>query len=649
MTEKIGVKHEIVFSPLRWYGSRFYALIFGLLAVVGWGVYAYYVQLTTGLGVTGMRNETVWGFYVINFVFLIGISHAGTLISAILRVANADWRRPITRMAESITVMSIVIAALFPLIDLGRPDRLINIFALARFQSPLVWDFLCIGTYLAGSIVYLYLPLIPDIAQCRDSISEASRLRRWLYQTLSLGWSGTKEQEEKLKRAIKVMAVLIIPIAVSVHSIVSWDFAMTLRVEWHSTVFAPYFVGGAIFSGIATIIIVMAVFRKFFHLERYIEHKHFVKLALMMFALDIAMIYFTISKDLVAGYGAETLDVIYLTSLFTGPYAPFFWFQIIGGMVIPAVLIAVPRTRRSLAWLVGAAVLVDAGMWVERYLLITPALAVPQLPYPVGVYVPSWIEISIVAAGLAGFALLLAIFGRVFPVVSLWEVSEGETASIPTGLAAPAPISPSGMGTVGRSSSHNTTRREFLSFATLAGAGLAFGLAAPRLASGKAGVQNKANTYSGAASGSALPLSNLGRATTLEGAKRIASFDVTTPTRLPPGSAIKDVRVAEVGERIALLYDSAQLEPLSIYSERVAIAIFQTPDRIIASAPAYLPAGFVRVDVGGSEGFAREPSSADSGRLEPGQIQWWRNDIRYSIFANMSIQDLNEIAASRWV
>ncbi len=646
MTERIGSKYETLFSPLRWYGARYYALVFGLLAVVGWGVYAYLVQFTAGLGVTGMRNETSWGFYIINFVFLIGISHAGTLISAILRIANAEWRRPITRMAESITVMSILVALLFPLIDLGHPDRFTFAFTLARLQSPLAWDFLCIGTYLIGSTIYLYLPLIPDIAACRDSVPEASRLRRWIYKTLSLGWSGTKEEEDKLKRAIKIMAVLIIPIAISVHSIVSWDFAMTLRVEWHSTIFAPYFVGGAIFSGIATIIIMMAIFRKFFHLEEYISHKHFVYLALMMLALNIVMIYLTITKDLVATYMGETLDLTYLTMLFSGQYATTFWFQIIGGLVLPAVLVAVPRTRRSLKWLVVAALFVDAGMWVERFLLITPALATPQLPYDVGQYLPSWVEISIVAAGFAGFFLLLAIFARVFPVISLWEVREGEAPVVGTEESAVEQISGVGHPTGGNIPSDNgtsTQRRTFIRHVALSGAGLAAGIAVASLVGNFSSTQRNG-------SGGATPVSlgNLGKSVTLVDAKKGASFQVMTPSALPDGSEIKDVRLADGGGLVTLLYRNPNLGQLSIYGEDIAIAVYESPDGVISSAPAYLPSGFVRLDLGGNQGFGRELLTNSSGVVEPGQIQWWAKGLRYSIFANLPIQDLKEIAASRW-
>jgi Ni/Fe-hydrogenase subunit HybB-like protein len=637
MTEEVEAEDEILFSPLRTYSARYYALVFCLMASVGWGVYAYYVQYTTGLGVTGMRSVVSWAFYIIFFVFAIGISHAGTLISAILRVSNADWRRPITRMAESITVMAIVVAAIFPLIDLGRPDRILNIFTFARLQSPLVWDFLAIGTYLVGSIIYLYLPLIPDIASCRDRISEASRFRRWLYGKFSLGWSGTKEQEEKLRRGIKIMAAIIIPVAVSVHSVVSWDFAMTLRVEWHSTIFAPYFVAGAIFSGIATIIIAMAIYRKVFHLEQYIKQKHFVNLALMMLALDIAMIYLTVTEYLVSGYGAETLDVSYLILLFFGAYAPYFWFEIVGGLVIPAVLIIFPSTRRSVAWLVVAAVLVDVGMWIERYLLIVPALAVPQLPYALGQYTPSWVEVSIVAAGFAGFALLLAVFSRVFPVVSTWEVKEG---SQPSPVSYDKPLPRRGINISSAVALRSHPRRQFIKYVTLFASGSAVGFISSSLGSGMRQAQKSKEVLGASA---VVPLSNLGKRVSLEEAKQTLNFQMFSLSHLANTTRLSEVRLAGGNGLVTLLYEDRTMKPLSTYEEPIAIAIFEALDPIIDSPPSYLPDEFVRVKVRGREGSAR---NADNERMQPGQIEWWSNGVRCSIFANLQVTEMLKMAES---
>lgn len=256
-----------VLNPLSQTTRGYYVFVLLLLAVVAWGLYAYITQLRYGLLMTGMRDVVVWGLYLVNFVFFIGISHAGTLISAILRVTHAGWRTPVTRMAEIITVVALMIGALMPIIDLGHPDRVLNIIWYGRFQSPLVWDIISITSYLFGSLIYLYLPLIPDFALMRDRLGRgASVLRRKVYTFLAVGWRDTPEQRRRLEKAIGIMAVTIIPIAISVHTVVSYVFSMTLRPGWDSTVFGIYFVIGAIFSGIASILIVMAVFRKLYHI-----------------------------------------------------------------------------------------------------------------------------------------------------------------------------------------------------------------------------------------------------------------------------------------------------------------------------------------------------------------------------------------------
>ena len=214
-----------------------------LLAVVVWGAFAYSLQFRRGLAVTGMRDQISWGLYISNFVFFIGISHAGTLISAILRVTDTGWRRPITRMAEGITVVALCIGGSMVLIDLGRPDRALNLFRYGRIQSPIVWDVLSVSTYLTGCLIYFYLPLIPDLGIVAAS-SSIGGLRRRIYRALSLGWTGSPAEWRLLEKAISGMAVAIIPLAISVHTVVSWIFAMTLRPGWDSSIFGPYFVVG---------------------------------------------------------------------------------------------------------------------------------------------------------------------------------------------------------------------------------------------------------------------------------------------------------------------------------------------------------------------------------------------------------------------
>ena len=416
-------------GPLVRSGATYYVFIASLLLFVGLGAYAYYIQLQVGLGVTGMRNMVLWGIYISNFVFFIGISHAGTLISAVLRISNAEWRRPITRMAESITVMALMIGAMFPIIDLGRPDRLLNLIMYGRIQSPIIWDFVSITTYLTGSIVYLYLPLIPDIAECRDKLDHVSALRRWVYRKLSLNWVNSETQRKTLQKCIGIMAVLILPVAVSVHTVVSWIFGMTLRVGWHSSIYGPYFVAGAIFSGIATIIVAMGLFRRIYHLENYITLRHFKYLGYLLLTLDVALIYFTISEYLTVGYGGVVPDVIWMNELFVGQYSTYFWTMFIAGFIIPAFIVGIPKTR-TITWIVVAAFLADVGMYLERYLIIIPTLATPELPHGghIGTYAPTWVELSITVGAIAGFILLYTLFSKLFPIISSWELTETQGA-----------------------------------------------------------------------------------------------------------------------------------------------------------------------------------------------------------------------------
>src|SRR5207244_1102593 len=260
--------------PLLETSWRFWLLVLFLGSIVATGVGTWFYQMYRGFGMTGLNMPIYWAFYVTNFVFWIGISHAGTLISAILRLVNAGWRRPVTRCAEVITVFALMIGALFPIIHLGRPWLFFwlvpypsNRLIWPNFRSPLVWDFFAISTYLTGSVLFLVLPMIPDFALVRD---RTTGLRQRIYGALALGWQGTPKQWHRLESAMSIMAIAIIPVAVSVHTIVSFDFSMAPVPMWHSTIFGPYFVAGAIFSGIAGLILAMATLRKYLPLESYL-------------------------------------------------------------------------------------------------------------------------------------------------------------------------------------------------------------------------------------------------------------------------------------------------------------------------------------------------------------------------------------------
>jgi len=411
----------VIFAPVLGTTRRFWLGAAPLVALTLWGMYAYTLQLRYGLGVTGLNRPVAWGFYIINFVFFIGISHAGTLISAILRLCKAEWRRPITRAAEAITVLVLFFGLGSIIMDLGRPDRLFYVLQYGRLQSPLLWDVTSITTYLTGSALYLYLPLIPDLALVRD---RATGWRRTLYTFLALGWRGTPGQHRRLQRGIAVMAVLVIPIAVSVHTVVSWVFSMTLQPMWKSTIFGPYFVTGAIFSGIAALIISMAAVRRAYRLESYLKPVHFNSLSLLLLVMSLLWFYFTFAEHLTAYYGGELAEAMVLFAKVTGRYAPAFWAMAVLNFVIPVAILANRRTR-TVAGSVAASASVVVGMWLERFLIVVPTLANPRLPYERGFYAPSWVELSITAGAVSFFILLYMVFTRFFPIISIWEVREG--------------------------------------------------------------------------------------------------------------------------------------------------------------------------------------------------------------------------------
>ena len=411
-------------NPLTQTTRGYYIFVLCLLAVVVWGIYAYVSQLRHGLLVTGMRDQVMWGLYLVNFVFFIGIGHAGTFISAVLRVTHVGWRAPITRMAELVTVFSLMMGALMPIIDLGRPDRVLNMLWFGRFQSPLLWDIVAIASYFTGSLIYLHLPLIPDFALMRDRLRQgASAFKRKVYTLLAVGWRDTPQQRQRLEKATWIMAVAIIPVMVSVHTVVSFVFSMLLRPGWDSTIFGIYFVIGALFSGLATVLVIMAVFRKFFHLEEYITERHFRNLGYLMLVTLFLYVYLTLTEYITIGYKLKVEDKHLLELLMLGKNALWFWFFWVVGIVVPVFLILLPRGP-TIPRVIGACVLMNVAMWIKRFVILVPSLEVPLMPMEFGVYTPTWVEWSITAGAFAAFVLLYAIATRFIPVLSIWEVAE---------------------------------------------------------------------------------------------------------------------------------------------------------------------------------------------------------------------------------
>ncbi len=421
----INDKDEMLFRSIEQTDNGFYWMLGILVATIAFAFYAYLNQFVVGLGVTGLAQPVSWGFYIITFVFFIGISHAGTLISAILRLSKAEWRRPITRMAEVITAIVLGIGGILPIIDMGRPERMWNMVTSGRLQSPLLWDVTSITAYFAASTVYLYLPLIPDIAILRDRGTKP----RWLYDFLSWGWQGTEKQQKTLNRAINILMVMVIPIAVSVHTVISYIFAMTIQPGWHSTIFGPYFVIGAIFSGIAALLIVMITFRRVYRLEGYLKEIHFNYLSILLLIMSIIWFYFTFSEYLTVYFGNEPDEMRVFFYKFIGDFSPYFWLMVLCNFIIPLIILSNKKTRKIKGILV-ASISVIIGMWLERLIIVVPSLANPRLEYPTGIYIPTLTEWGLFAGGIAVFILGFVLFAKFFPLISIWEIREGRESSI---------------------------------------------------------------------------------------------------------------------------------------------------------------------------------------------------------------------------
>jgi molybdopterin-containing oxidoreductase family membrane subunit len=398
-------------------------LVIGLALVVAWAMAAYAYQLRIGLAATAMSDYFSWGVYIVNFVFFIGISMAGSLISAVLRLTNAPWRHPISRLAEAITVFALMVAGPMIIIDMGRPDRFLYVLIHGRVQSPILWDVMSLTSYLTGSLLYLYVPMIPDLAILRDTPGLAAWRKR-LYTILAARWHGTPDQHRNLERAVSVMAIVILPVAVSIHTVTAWLFGMTLRPGWHSTIIGPDFVIGALYSGVAAVITSIVLFRYFLKLQVYIPVDHLHKLAKLMLVFGIVYAYFVVNEHVGAAYTGEGAEKPLLETMTSGTYSTQFWGMIVLGLLIPLLTLLTPMGR-TIAGILIASVFVNIGMWIKRYVIVVPTLASPFMPARAGAhlsYIPTWVEWSITAGGFAAFMLMFILFSKVFPIISIWEL-----------------------------------------------------------------------------------------------------------------------------------------------------------------------------------------------------------------------------------
>ncbi len=421
---------SVILAPVRrvTFEERWlWAILVGLM---GLGAYAYLTQWNSGLGVTGLNRPVYWGIYITNFVFFIGLAHSGTFISAILRLAGAGWRKPLTRAAEAITLFSLPFGVGSILIDMGRPDRVLNIMFYGRFQSPLLWDITAVSLYLFSSIVFFYLSLLPDIALCRDRLTEVPAWQQKMYKILALGWMGRPEQFERLERVLDGMAIFMTLLVVTVHTVVSWVFGMTVQPGWHTALIGPFFLVGAIFSGTAAVVIVLAILRRVYHMENVLPVSLFNSLRKLLIVFTVAWLYMMIAEFLTASYGGLADEMPVIWQKFTGDFAGLFWTMALAVFVFP-ILIFVFLGKDHIGWMVTACVLINIGMWIERFVVIVPTETRPRLVSTLmegmGNYAPSWVEIAITVSLFAGLTLLYVVFTRLFPIVPIWETAE-ETA-----------------------------------------------------------------------------------------------------------------------------------------------------------------------------------------------------------------------------
>jgi len=428
-----GEMNGMVMESMLTSSWKFWA-VFGILSflVATCFFFAWGYLISEGLWVAGVMRPSYWGIFLVNTVFWIGISHAGTFISAILRVFKAEFRRPFTRAAELMTTFGLIQAAASIFMHLGRVWLAYWMLPIPNerqlwpnFHSPLMWDLLAITTYVLGSTMYLFLPLIPDLAMARD---RSTGWRKIWFKTLALGFRGTEGEWTHLRTAMNIFAFAIIPVMFSVHTIVSWDFAMAMRPGWSSTVFGPYFVVGALHSGMGAVAVVLFIMRgTMLHMKYFIRAEHFEAIGRLMLIISMAWAYFFFNDYLVQWYGGDKWTDFLLHWHENGPMGWMWLSMLILNIAIPWLLLW-NKAWRSTPWLLASVgLLINVGMWFERYMIIPVSLAINRMPFTWRLYFPR-IEIFLTIGTFSMFLLFYLIASRLIPLVPVWEVQEGQMA-----------------------------------------------------------------------------------------------------------------------------------------------------------------------------------------------------------------------------
>ena len=399
-----------------------------LIVIILVGIYAYSRQLRYGLIVTAMRDYTSWGIYISNFVFFVAVSLVGSLVSSILKLSKAEWATPLTRISEIIAVSAIICASVIIIIDMGRPDRFINVFIFGRIQSPIIWDVIIIATYLVISILLLFVSLLPDIAICRDRLTNVPKWQKTLYRITAINWRGKSRQVEIFHQATRILIIMVIPVAFAIHTITSWLFATTWRPGWDSTNLGPYFVSGAFMVGAATIIVAMYFIQKYLKLEDYITDMHFDNMGKLLVLLSLVYLYFNVNEFLGPMFKMVGVEGEHITELFFGKYAFMYWIVQIFGLLLPIAVLILKQARKPLPIMI-VSIFVILGAWFKRFLIVIPSLQHPYLPIQdvdesYRHYIPTWEEWSITLAGFAGVLMIITILIKLFPIIPIWDMKE---------------------------------------------------------------------------------------------------------------------------------------------------------------------------------------------------------------------------------
>ena len=427
--------HKTIIRDLKpkKFGKRDTIWTISLIVIILIGLVAYIDQLITGQEVTNMRDYALWGIYISNFVFFVATSFVGTVTVAILRLTNNSWRTPLVRIAEIISVAAIIMAGITIMIDMARPDRLLNLFIHARLQSPITWDVVIIPTYMVISLLLLYFPLIPDFAILKTHFKKKEPKLSKFYGKLALNWTGSKAQKLLQEKSIRIIAIMIIPVGLLLQTIDAWLFSTTYRIGWDSTNFAPYFISGAFVAGVGALVTLIYIIRKAKRLENYITDYHFDKLGKLLALACLIYLYFNINEYVIPLFTAKKGELVHLETLFTGSYSILFWAVTVIGLILPIIVLLFKKGRKpNTMFVIGLMVVI--GSWWKRFVIVTPTLLHPFLPIQ-GVpeswrhYFPSLHEWLITFATLAMAFLIITVCVRYLPVIPIQRTIDEMEAS----------------------------------------------------------------------------------------------------------------------------------------------------------------------------------------------------------------------------